>query len=170
MSYKLHSLNSYAIKKIRLPADSAMEQKILREVTIWSRMTHPHIVRYHTSWVETETRSVDAMQALDAIDSSQSAPSADNDDVLNFGVDLHELDFLSVNHMSTSVNIHFGNSDDPTGQRPSSASASSSSDHDAASAHDVQINKSLESEENSDIKLDHRPKRHMYIQMEVCHL
>ncbi|GAA5836580.1 hypothetical protein JCM9279_000433 [Rhodotorula babjevae] len=42
----------YAIKKIRLPSDKASEAKLLREVTIWSRMNHPNIVRYHTSWTE----------------------------------------------------------------------------------------------------------------------
>ncbi|KAM0750676.1 Serine/threonine-protein kinase [Meredithblackwellia eburnea MCA 4105] len=44
----------YAVKKIRLPHGRAQEEKILREVTIWSRMNHPNIVRYHTSWVETD--------------------------------------------------------------------------------------------------------------------
>ncbi|KAL8287446.1 hypothetical protein RQP46_003304 [Phenoliferia psychrophenolica] len=44
----------YAVKKIRLPNEKANEEKILREVTIWSRMNHPNIVRYHTSWVETD--------------------------------------------------------------------------------------------------------------------
>ncbi|KAK4700699.1 eukaryotic translation initiation factor 2-alpha kinase 4, partial [Phenoliferia sp. Uapishka_3] len=43
-----------AVKKIRLPNVKANEEKILREVTIWSRMNHPNIVRYHTSWVETD--------------------------------------------------------------------------------------------------------------------
>ena len=67
----------YAIKKIRLPNDRASESKILREVTIWSRMNHPKcvmsalsnlksqlsrmnsnsIVRYHTSWVEADEHS-----------------------------------------------------------------------------------------------------------------
>lgn len=63
----------YAVKKIRLPDDRASEVKILREVTIWSRMNHPKyvvksglavnnrltivlcsIVRYHTAWTEYE--------------------------------------------------------------------------------------------------------------------
>ncbi|GAA6058806.1 hypothetical protein JCM10212_001922 [Sporobolomyces blumeae] len=44
----------YAVKKIRLPDDRASEVKILREVTIWSRMNHPNIVRYHTSWTEVD--------------------------------------------------------------------------------------------------------------------
>ncbi|GAA5903465.1 serine/threonine-protein kinase GCN2 [Sporobolomyces salmoneus] len=44
----------YAVKKIRLPDDRASEIKILREVTIWSRMNHPNIVRYHTSWTEVD--------------------------------------------------------------------------------------------------------------------
>lgn len=34
----------YAIKKINLPNDRASEAKILREVTIWSRMNHPKYV------------------------------------------------------------------------------------------------------------------------------
>lgn len=31
----------YAIKKIRLPGDPADEAKLLREVTTWSRLSHP---------------------------------------------------------------------------------------------------------------------------------
>lgn len=31
----------YAVKKIKLPHDRASEAKLLREVTIWSRMNHP---------------------------------------------------------------------------------------------------------------------------------
>ncbi|POW06187.1 hypothetical protein PSTT_09072 [Puccinia striiformis] len=42
----------YAIKKISLPMDPREETKILREVTILSRMSHPHIVRYHACWIE----------------------------------------------------------------------------------------------------------------------
>lgn len=34
----------YAVKKIRLPNDRISDQKILREVTIWSRMNHPKLV------------------------------------------------------------------------------------------------------------------------------
>ncbi|GAA6036515.1 hypothetical protein JCM8097_003543 [Rhodosporidiobolus ruineniae] len=45
----------YAIKKIKLPSDRASEIKVLREVTIWSRMSHPNIVRYHVAWEETES-------------------------------------------------------------------------------------------------------------------
>ncbi|CAH7665854.1 PEK/GCN2 protein kinase [Phakopsora pachyrhizi] len=43
----------YAVKKISLPMDPREESKILREVTILSRMSHPHIVRYHACWIET---------------------------------------------------------------------------------------------------------------------
>ncbi|PLW26181.1 hypothetical protein PCASD_19859, partial [Puccinia coronata f. sp. avenae] len=45
----------YAIKKISLPMDPREETKILREVTILSRMSHPHIVRYHACWIEATT-------------------------------------------------------------------------------------------------------------------
>jgi translation initiation factor 2-alpha kinase 4 len=57
-------LERSAIKKVKLPSNPALEQKILREVTIWGRLSHPGIVRYHTSWVETDTRSTDVKQAL----------------------------------------------------------------------------------------------------------
>jgi len=43
--------NLYAIKRIRLPSDPSVEVKVLREVTIFSKMAHPHIVRYHSSCV-----------------------------------------------------------------------------------------------------------------------
>lgn len=56
--------NFYAIKKVKLPSNPALEQKILREVTIWGRLSHPGIVRYHTSWVETDSSSTDLRQAL----------------------------------------------------------------------------------------------------------
>ncbi|GJN93481.1 hypothetical protein Rhopal_006538-T1 [Rhodotorula paludigena] len=55
----------YAVKKIRLPSDKASEAKILREVTIWSRMNHPNIVRYHTSWTEFD-EAYPSFGALDA--------------------------------------------------------------------------------------------------------
>ncbi|KAA1096277.1 hypothetical protein PGT21_011350 [Puccinia graminis f. sp. tritici] len=45
----------YAIKKIPLPVNPREETKILREVTILSRMSHPHIVRYHACWIEATT-------------------------------------------------------------------------------------------------------------------
>ncbi|SGY15170.1 BQ5605_C013g07278 [Microbotryum silenes-dioicae] len=64
----------YAVKKIRLPTDKQAEIKILREVTIWSRMNHPNIVRYHTAWTETE----DVSQSSYVIDGEGSTqPTAD---------------------------------------------------------------------------------------------
>jgi translation initiation factor 2-alpha kinase 4 len=96
-------------------------------------MSHPYIVRYQTSWVETETQSVDARQRLGALkDSSgpevkgESDKSDDTDggeeidsdvaasfDLEAFEFDINaELDFLSTGHGSKSVSypsIHFGN-------------------------------------------------------------
>ncbi|GAA5826004.1 hypothetical protein JCM11251_000087 [Rhodosporidiobolus azoricus] len=61
----------YAIKKIRLPADKASEAKLLREVTIWSRMSHPNIVRYSTSWIEADS----APTSLSLLGSPDGGPS-----------------------------------------------------------------------------------------------
>ncbi|BGP00473.1 eukaryotic translation initiation factor 2-alpha kinase [Rhodotorula toruloides] len=83
----------YAVKKIRLPNDRASEAKILREVTIWSRMNHPNIVRYHTSWTSFDdpVPSFDALGSGTTLDSNtgtqtlsttdaSTQPSTENDD------------------------------------------------------------------------------------------
>ncbi|GAA5860143.1 hypothetical protein JCM8547_009200 [Rhodosporidiobolus lusitaniae] len=44
----------YAVKKIRLPTDPVLASKMIREVTIWSRMNHSHVVRYYSAWVEVD--------------------------------------------------------------------------------------------------------------------
>ena len=76
----------YAVKKIRLPNDKAAEAKLMREVTIWSRMSHPNIVRYNSSWTEVvQEGEVDPFESgtepstqpgLTATDSSQSKISS----------------------------------------------------------------------------------------------
>lgn len=70
--------NFYAIKKVRLPHDTSLETKILREVTIWGRLSHPGIVRYHTSWVETDSTSTGARQALGMLNSNSFTPLTDS--------------------------------------------------------------------------------------------
>lgn len=156
----------YAIKKIHLPNDRASEAKILREVTIWSRMNHPKyvslpipfsmktltldlspsIVRYHTSWVETDEQgpsfdddsstqetetetdeSASHSNDPSEFDSSEEGDSFPGNDLdIDLGLDdLDDTDFLSVSH-SKSVSypsIHFGNEDDPS--RPGSTAANS---------------------------------------------
>eukprot|EP00164_Ancoracysta_twista_P010436 GFYU01015738.1.p1 GENE.GFYU01015738.1~~GFYU01015738.1.p1 ORF type:complete len:1304 (+),score=377.66 GFYU01015738.1:84-3995(+) len=42
----------YAIKKISLGSDSAVNKKVLREVTTLSRLHHQFIVRYYQAWIE----------------------------------------------------------------------------------------------------------------------
>jgi len=67
----------YAIKKIPLPMDPREETKILREVTILSRMSHPHIVRYHACWIEATTlapRSTNSEFSQISSDFQQSQP------------------------------------------------------------------------------------------------
>jgi translation initiation factor 2-alpha kinase 4 len=117
--------NFYAIKKIKLSNDPATEHKILREVTTWSRLSHPSIVRYHTAWVESETENLDGDLARQ-IDRSQSetpvTETSDDgseasaiDEDIDLNIDLEDTDFLSVHphHSSSSYpHIHFGNDSD----------------------------------------------------------
>ena len=47
---------AYAIKKIQLdPKDHNLNQKMLREVTLLSRLNHQYVVRYYQAWMEVET-------------------------------------------------------------------------------------------------------------------
>ncbi|CAG5081844.1 Oidioi.mRNA.OKI2018_I69.PAR.g9974.t1.cds [Oikopleura dioica] len=43
---------SYAVKKIPLPKNERLSQKILREANLLSRLNHENIVRYYHSWKE----------------------------------------------------------------------------------------------------------------------
>jgi translation initiation factor 2-alpha kinase 4 len=126
--------NFYAIKKVKLPSDTSLESKILREVTIWGRLSHPGIVRYHTSWVESETTSTDAKHALDILASGSSASGtgsrngttdsrtnsdsegseADDDDsdvvtishgAEDFDLGFEDLDFISSGHQNRSLSM-----------------------------------------------------------------
>lgn len=42
----------YAVKRIRLPANKAARDKVMREVRALAQLDHPRIVRYFNSWVE----------------------------------------------------------------------------------------------------------------------
>jgi hypothetical protein len=46
----------YALKRIRLhPTDQRLNDRIVREVTVLSRLHHEHVVRYYNAWTETDT-------------------------------------------------------------------------------------------------------------------
>lgn len=42
----------YAVKRIKLPAQKAAREKVMREVRALAQLEHPRIVRYFNSWVE----------------------------------------------------------------------------------------------------------------------
>ncbi|GJQ14356.1 hypothetical protein GpartN1_g6147.t1 [Galdieria partita] len=42
----------YALKRVALTEELLQERHILREVTTLSRLSHPHVVRYHHAWLE----------------------------------------------------------------------------------------------------------------------
>ncbi|KAK4527073.1 hypothetical protein GAYE_SCF34G4994 [Galdieria yellowstonensis] len=44
----------YALKRVALTEKLLQERHILREVTTLSRLSHPHVVRYHHAWLENE--------------------------------------------------------------------------------------------------------------------
>lgn len=45
--------NDYAIKRILLdPRNERLNQKIMREAKLFSKLTHENIVRYYCAWIE----------------------------------------------------------------------------------------------------------------------
>lgn len=60
----------YAIKRIRLdPNDAENNKKILREVTLLSRLHHERIVRYYQAWIEGSIITRPLMEASSAVTS-----------------------------------------------------------------------------------------------------
>lgn len=50
--------NIYAIKKAVVNYEDLNDRKILKEVSLLSKLNHPNIVRYYQSWLE-DTNTVD---------------------------------------------------------------------------------------------------------------
>ena len=64
----------YALKKILInPSNHSLYEKIRREVNLLSRLNHENVVRYFTSWIETEDNP-----DIDLSDQSSSAKTIDN--------------------------------------------------------------------------------------------
>jgi len=96
--------NFYAIKRIKLSSSPENDERTLREITALSRLSHAHIVRYVTCWIESEVPQAPATDAsISDLTSSQTTQSkALNDDLdLNFG--FNDDDFLSRGHDAFSA-------------------------------------------------------------------
>lgn len=169
-----------AVKKVKLSTDPAVAAKILREVTIWGRLSHPNIVRYHTSWVEADSLTTNVSTAIDLLTSESHTRSASNDatqeedasnedvsdrtnssngQIVDFSYGLEDMDFVSKGHegramAKNSFAIHFGDENDPSsrGSPYRSRAESPATDHKAETLR--QLPKQLHT---------------LYIQMEVLY-
>lgn len=108
---KIDSRN-YAVKKVRLRTPNT-DNKILREITALSRLSHRFIVRYYTAWFEdsellsTAASSDDSGdETADGVTSFMGETRRHDDSSDPFGIDLDELG--SGSRSSTSFpSIHF---------------------------------------------------------------
>eukprot|EP00743_Colponemidia_sp_Colp-15_P010346 GILK01011388.1.p1 GENE.GILK01011388.1~~GILK01011388.1.p1 ORF type:complete len:1281 (-),score=268.78 GILK01011388.1:111-3953(-) len=147
----------YAIKKIKLNANNpALNQKILREVTLLSRLQHQYIVRYYQAWIEGAegTTISDDDSNQDGDDSIEE--SSEEEDWL--GADRS----LRHNDRSFGSNVFFeeGNSEDQEGWSDDDDSAISDSDSESSS----EKKSSVKGTERAEPKMQHV----LYIQMEHC--
>lgn len=102
----------YAIKKIRLSPSAGNDEKTLREISALSRLSHQHIVRYVTCWIQTQdeqTKAGTTASSGEGVTSSRSMQTNARDFILP-SID----DFLSVGHDAFSTegqSIRFAHSD-----------------------------------------------------------
>ena len=63
----MHKLdgNIYAIKKIVVNLEDLNDKKILKEVSLLSKLNHPNIVRYHQSWLEDSSSMQDIIDDME---------------------------------------------------------------------------------------------------------
>ncbi|KAL8388988.1 hypothetical protein RB595_008881 [Gaeumannomyces hyphopodioides] len=95
---------SYAVKKIRLRADQSLTP-VVSEISVFSRMSHPSVVRYVGAWIEDIV--VDGFESSDGSSSgyfSENIPSRDVGSSLEIGPSHGALDFVS----SSRHGIEFG--------------------------------------------------------------
>ncbi|GAA5862450.1 hypothetical protein JCM3774_002522 [Rhodotorula dairenensis] len=117
----------YAVKKIRLPNDRASENKILREVTIWSRMNHPNIVRYHTAWTEVDetypafgqegsstqhTTTTNATDTGSSLRTDETADDSGDSESTVSASDSSDDDSDAESSNSGPIDMHFGDFED----------------------------------------------------------
>ncbi|KII86233.1 hypothetical protein PLICRDRAFT_114396 [Plicaturopsis crispa FD-325 SS-3] len=106
----------YAVKKIKLRQRQS-DTKIFREVNALSRLNHPYIVRYYTTWVETSetvsstasSETSDSSKTEDGVTSVPTASQASStSDFLSY--DLKDLDVIKSTSRSSFRSIHFEHS------------------------------------------------------------
>jgi len=57
--------NIYAIKKAVMNYEDLNDRKILKEVSLLSKLNHPNIVRYYQSWLEDANSLNDIIEDMD---------------------------------------------------------------------------------------------------------
>jgi hypothetical protein len=71
----------YAIKRIKLPRNKpALHRKIMREVTLLSRLNNAHVVRYYQAWIESSDAAKSKGSLLSAAPSKGSGDDDDEED------------------------------------------------------------------------------------------
>jgi translation initiation factor 2-alpha kinase 4 len=170
----------YAVKKIRQAPQ--LLDKVLSEVMLLNRLNHPYVVRYFSTWVET-----DMTEAIpeEAVSTSEDVTSDDDDDDntsdgprIDFGyASTGGLDFVSSSSIpGFEFGVDSSDSDDSSGD--STADGEDDTDpfeRGSTADGDADDSSQLESSRlNGSLILtrprsdSHRPTSIMYIQMEYC--
>jgi len=151
----------YAIKKIKLTKDSVYNDAMMHEVSLFSRLNHPNIVRYYDAWIENVNKE------------SVSSYESDEDSKL---VTKSRLTEISEEYSSAVVFIREDENEDPSSSHVQFLN-SEIKESDESSSENIGFSSELESEKSEEIKKKPSPQDvkedtgkvpMLYIQMEFC--
>ncbi|CAD6903567.1 unnamed protein product, partial [Tilletia controversa] len=162
--------NMYAIKRIKLSSSPENDERTLREITALSRLSHVHIVRYVTCWIESELPHASAATAaLSEMTGSQITQSQSLHDAseLNFG--FNDDDFLSRGHDAFSASYPDIQFRRDSGSEDESDSEDSDSECSTESGRSEEVGSKVQSMSLSETQPPPipSPTRWLHIQMEL---
>jgi len=114
----------YAIKKVKARSKAALDP-VLSEVTVFSRLNHPNVVRYFASWIE-DGVSIDDKESSDSSDDGYTLSITDSGHRPVLPASSKGLDFIS----STNAQIVFADDGNNAGESNEDDAGESSSDTD----------------------------------------
>lgn len=157
----------YALKKVKLnPDNENLNEKIMREVKLLSRLNHENVIRYYTAWNEVEVSTDTKISSKIGQDSPFLSPrdisrSSDDeaDDVYHTSYLINDRNIEKVDAKDTTTNyVVFETSDD----RDENEIVES-----MKKALGSQLSDADSSEEDLNSTTSHKVHRWLYIQMEL---
>ena len=156
----------YAVKKIKADSRTALNP-VLSETSVLSRLNHPHVVRYFSSWIEDEPSSTDLESSQPEVSQTETFSSGDFSLHHDIPYSSRGLDFISSNH------VVFGGAEDSESDDDSNSDLDDNERGSSpANGHNIsnsESNSNRSERQNAPARPSFASQRTtLYIQMEYC--